>query len=46
MPQLAQLADDNDDYFFGILTTDEQQQLRQLLEKLRSHHQLLTRPVE
>lgn len=46
VPQLAQLADDNDDYFFGVLTSDEQQQLKQLLEKLRAQHQLLTRPVD
>jgi DNA-binding MarR family transcriptional regulator len=46
VPQLAQLADDNDDYFFGVLTSNEQQQLKQLLGKLRVHHQLLTRPVD
>ncbi len=46
VPQLAQLADDNDDYFFGVLTSDEQKQLKQLLDKLRTQHQLLTRPLD
>lgn len=46
LPQLAQLADQNDAYFFGCLSGAEQQTLRQLLEKLTQVHQWHSVPVE
>lgn len=41
VPRLAQLADQNDAEFFGVLTPDERRQLEQLLSKV-AHSQNLT----
>ncbi|MEZ4736926.1 MAG: MarR family transcriptional regulator [Caldilineaceae bacterium] len=46
LPQLAQLADQNDAYFFSCLSGAEQQTLRKLLEKLTQVHQWNTTPIE
>lgn len=46
LPQLAQLADHNDAYFFGALSPAEQATLRQLLEKLTQLHHWKSLPVD
>lgn len=46
LPQLAQLADDNDAYFFGGLSQVEQETLRHLLKKLTQIHQWQSVPVD
>jgi DNA-binding MarR family transcriptional regulator len=46
VPRLAGLADENDEEFFSGLTGIEQKQLKGLLRKLASHHQLKTIPIE
>ena len=46
LPQLAQLADHNDAYFFGCLSQAEQRTLRSLLEKLTQIHQWKSVPVD
>lgn len=46
LPELAQLADDNDAYFFGGLSQVEQKTLRNLLKKLTQIHQWQSVPVD
>lgn len=46
LPQLAQIADHNDAYFFGCLSGAEQETLRHLLEKLTQIHQWQSVPVD
>ena len=46
LPELAQLADDNDAYFFGGLSQAEQETLRNLLKKLTQIHQWHSVPVD
>ncbi|MFN8370901.1 MAG: MarR family transcriptional regulator [Bacteriovoracaceae bacterium] len=45
VPQLAKLADENDHYFFSILTDTEKKSLVQLLKKLTEHHKLKKVPI-
>ncbi len=46
LPELAQLADDNDAHFFGGLSQTEQETLRSLLKKLTQIHQWHSVPVD
>lgn len=46
LPELAQLADSNDAYFFGCLSDEEQATLRSLLQKLSHSHQWHDVPIE
>ena len=46
LPQLAQLADDNDAYFFGSLSQVERETLGNLLKKLTQIHQWHSVPVD
>jgi DNA-binding MarR family transcriptional regulator len=46
VPQLAEIADHNDDQFFAVLNTGERQRLRDLLIKLANHHQIRDLPFE
>ncbi len=46
VPQLAEIADRNDQKFFACLDADERAALRHLLGKLSSHHQIREIPVE
>lgn len=45
-PQLAEIADRNDERFFGCLDTKEQETLRRLLRKLIEVHHIRDVPVE
>ncbi|MFD4836495.1 MarR family winged helix-turn-helix transcriptional regulator [Achromobacter sp. NPDC058515] len=46
LPELTVISDDNDEHFFGALSTAEQDMLRQLLKKLADIHQLSNIPVD
>jgi DNA-binding MarR family transcriptional regulator len=46
LPELATIADRNDDRFFACLDAGEQSSLRSLLTKLAEHHQIRDVPVE
>jgi DNA-binding MarR family transcriptional regulator len=46
LPELAEIADRNDDRFFASLDSKEKQTLRRLLTKLVHHHQLCDVPIE
>lgn len=46
LPELAQLADANEEAYFQCLTPQEQGILRSLLEKLAHQHHLSTVPIE
>lgn len=46
VPELAEIADHNDDQFFAVLNTRERHMLRDLLIKLANHHQIRDVPVE
>jgi DNA-binding MarR family transcriptional regulator len=46
VPQLAEIADHNDQKFFACLDADERTALRHLLGKLASHHQMRKIPIE
>jgi len=46
LPELAAIADRNDNRFFACLDTDEKLALRHLLCKLADHHQIRDVPVE
>lgn len=46
VPQLAEIADRNDEKFFACLDADEKAALRHLLGKLTRHHQIREIPVE
>lgn len=45
VPQLAALADTNDDHFFGHLQTEEREALTQAMQALVQHHQLKEKPT-
>jgi DNA-binding MarR family transcriptional regulator len=46
LPQLAEIADRNDEHFFACLDAAERSELRRLLGKLAEHHQILDVPVD
>jgi DNA-binding MarR family transcriptional regulator len=46
VPELAELADDNDEHFFGHLASDERTNLESVLKEIVRHHRLTTIPVE
>lgn len=46
LPDLALIADQNDQHFFGVLSAEEQTSLRALLEKLADVHQISSVPVD
>ncbi|HEX5499086.1 MAG TPA: hypothetical protein VFX03_07665, partial [Thermomicrobiales bacterium] len=46
LPDLAHIADRNDQRFFGGLTADERATLRRLLEKLALDHGLTGVPID
>lgn len=46
VPKLARLADANDEAYFGKLHPQERAALRQILEKIASHHGLSDTPVD
>ncbi len=46
LPELAKIADQNDDRFFACLDAGERSKLRGLLGKLAEHHQIRDVPVE
>ena len=46
LPELAEIADQNDEQFFGCLDTDARAALKSLLCKLAEHHQIRDVPVE
>ena len=46
VPQLAVLADLNDDFYFGHMSAKDKEKLFSLLRELVAHHQLTTVPVD
>ena len=46
VPQLAKLADANDEEFFGVLSTDEREALAAVLTKIVAHNQLKKYPID
>lgn len=46
VPELAKIADQNDEEFFSSLGKAERKQLKSLLQKLAEHHQLKTVPID
>jgi DNA-binding MarR family transcriptional regulator len=46
LPELAEIADQNDEQFFACLDADERAALKSLLSKLAEHHQIRDVPVE
>ena len=46
LPELAEIADQNDQQFFACLDADERAALKSLLSKLAEHHQIRDIPVE
>jgi DNA-binding MarR family transcriptional regulator len=46
LPELAAIADQNDQRFFAFLNSDERTALRHLLGKLADHHQIRDVPFE
>ncbi len=46
VPQLAEIADRNDDQFFAFLSAYERHVLHDLLTKLANHHQIRKVPTE
>lgn len=46
LPELAELADRNDQFFFGCLSSAEQKQLLHLLRKLSQSHQWNDVPID
>ncbi|EWC42761.1 MarR family transcriptional regulator [Stutzerimonas stutzeri KOS6] len=45
VPQLATLADTNDDHFFGHLGSEERQQLMKAMQAIVRHHQIKDIPT-
>lgn len=45
VPKLSQIADENDDYFFNVLTQAEKKTLTNILLKLNNAHKLKTNPI-
>ncbi|HEY1577386.1 MAG TPA: MarR family transcriptional regulator [Terracidiphilus sp.] len=46
LPELAEIADQNDQRFFACLDADERAALKSLLSKIAVHHQIRDVPVE
>lgn len=46
LPELAKIADQNDEQFFSCLDADERAALKSLLSKPAEHHQIRDVPVE
>ena len=46
LPELAKIANQNDEQFFACLDADERAALKSLLSKLAEHHQIRDVPVE
>jgi DNA-binding MarR family transcriptional regulator len=46
VPELAKIADQNDEEFFSNLSKAERKQLKSLLQTLADHHQLKTVPID
>lgn len=46
LPELAKIADQNDEHFFACLDAGERAALKKLLSKLAEHHQIRDVPVE
>lgn len=46
LPELAQLADRNDAYFFDCLSSEEQTTLRSMLQKVSQTHQWNDAPID
>jgi DNA-binding MarR family transcriptional regulator len=46
LPELAEIADQNDERFFACLDGDERSALRRLLSKVAEHHQIKDVPVD
>ena len=46
LPELAEIADQNDEQFFACLDAEERAALKNLLSKLAEHHQIRNVPVE
>lgn len=46
LPELAELADHNDQYFFSCLSTAEQEQLARLMRKISQVHQWNDVPID
>ena len=46
IPKLAKIADENDEYFFSILSDSEKKALTKTLNKLTKQHKLEAHPVE
>ena len=46
MPRLAALADQNDEEFFGALTSDERRRLSKALQKIVKERELTRIPVD
>ncbi len=46
LPELAEIADQNDEQFFACLDGDERSALRRLLSKVAEHHQIRDVPVD
>ena len=46
LPELAEIADQNDEHFFACLDAGERAALKRLLSKLAEHHQIRDVPVE
>jgi len=46
LPELAEIADQNDEQFFACLNADQRTALKSLLSRLAEHHQIRDVPVE
>jgi len=46
LPELAKIADQNDEQFFACLDAGERSALRRLLSKVAEHHQIRDVPVD
>ncbi len=46
LPQLKQIADRNDQAFFGVLRNDERATLQRLLSQLIERHQIQAEPIQ
>lgn len=46
LPQLAALADSNDQYYFKCLTADQKQEFKSLLKKIVEANQMKQTPID
>lgn len=46
VPSLAKAADENDEFFFDVLSNAEKKSLIKILEKLQEHHKIKTNPIK